>query len=168
MNTNGWASAVNGSAASSHSNFSIGDAVTVVFPGSVFDGESGTIESHAPPVHYYVRMLSDGCRRLFSATNLHPLNAPVINGPPVNQAPVIQPIASSVPPRVPCSFCSTECTGLNRFAKRDWCMCGSADCNEAHYICAEWLETGGIDDSDALRRDALRKAVRIREAKRRY
>lgn len=180
--------------------FSVGDQVQVAIPGSALDGVNGEIHGLIQPDSYYVDVPNYGLCYFDGSQLRHKANAVIlplgslaasrtftINRPvapimgtwqqvtgPVDPSFLGVPPGGSVgqdgSPRVPCSFCSTECSGLRSFVNRrcDWRMCDNVDCNEAHHICAEWLETGGIDDSDALRRDALRKAVRIREAKRRY
>lgn len=74
-----------------------------------------------------------------------------------------------------CSFCHNLCDGLafesSSFhgEKVEWIDCGNLECFYAKQICREWLQGGGLNDSQSLRDSALTTARRRREAaNRRY
>lgn len=80
-----------------------------------------------------------------------------------------QPSLPSTPPPPPaaCAFCESTSKRQYPYGTRDrkWPICESTRCWSAALIAKEWLETGGIQESEELLRDAVRRAV-SREPKR--
>jgi hypothetical protein len=71
-------------------------------------------------------------------------------------------LPSTPPPPAACAFCESTSKRQYPYGTRDrkWPICESTRCWSAALICKEWLETGGIQESAELLRDAVRRAVR--------
>lgn len=76
-----------------------------------------------------------------------------------------------------CSFCDKEhspfyvfvMSGNEAQERHTWTVCYGEICKNAEEICRQWLETGGINESESLRSDAYRVAKRrYDDAHRRY
>ncbi len=74
-----------------------------------------------------------------------------------------------------CSFCGTNYTNPGSIScsfhgeKIHWTFCEKTECVYAKQICYDWLRVGGINDSQALRNDALETAKkRLAAVSRRY
>lgn len=76
-----------------------------------------------------------------------------------------------------CSFCDQEfsrfnlniCSGNEGQEYHSWTVCYGEICQSAEQICRQWLETGGINESESLRSDAYRVAKkRYDDAHKRY
>lgn len=110
------------------------------------------------PGEWFVDLPGIGIVRLLETELAQDVSATVV--PPDSEQPSLPAIPP--PPPAPCAFCEATSKREYPYGTRDrkWSICESTRCWSAALIAKEWLETGGIQESDELRRDAVRRAVR--------
>ena len=126
----------------------------------IYKGCRGVIrQDTGQPGEWFVDLPGIGITRLLE-TEMTPEGAAAVDG---TSGPTHQPSLPSTPPppTAPCAFCEAVSKRPYPYGTRDrsWPICESTRCWSAALIAKEWLETGGIQESEELLRDAVRRAV---------